>query len=144
MSPYPPPAEEAGGSRRLHLLLSTGRLITFPTKICRESRILDPPNSEKVKKTPVPGVCRASNLAKKKKKKALILSRLGELLNTQKNVHFLSPGGSGGPGGPPGGSRGPKSLVAQSLRKFEFPAIFAIWGHFLDFGGSRKPVTKER
>ena len=33
-------------------------------------------------------------------KKSKFLSRLGELLNTQKNVHFLAP-----PGGPPGGPR---------------------------------------
>ena len=31
------------------------------------------------------------------------LSRLGELLNTQKNVHFFAPGGWA-PRGPPGGS----------------------------------------
>ena len=28
------------------------------------------------------------------------LSRLGELLNTQKNVHFFAPRGSRAPGGP--------------------------------------------
>ena len=37
------------------------------------------------------------------KKVSRELSRLGELLNTQKNVHFFVPRG---PGGVPGGSRG--------------------------------------
>ena len=36
-------------------------------------------------------------------KKGTKLSRLGELLNTQKNVHFFAPPGGRAPGGPPGG-----------------------------------------
>ena len=40
-------------------------------------------------------------------KKGPKLSRLGELLNTQKNVHFFAlPGGAPGRGVPGGGSRG--------------------------------------
>ena len=35
-------------------------------------------------------------------KKGTKLSRLGELLNTQKNVHFFAPPGDGPPGGPRG------------------------------------------
>ena len=33
------------------------------------------------------------------------LSRLGELLNTQKNVHFFAPPRGGPPGGLPGGAK---------------------------------------
>ena len=36
-------------------------------------------------------------------KKGPKLSRLGELLNTQKNVHFFAPRGDGPPDGPLGG-----------------------------------------
>ena len=52
----------------------------------------------------------------KKGKKGLKLSRLGELLNTQKNVHFFAPRGAPRGGSPPGG-----------------PKMHPEWAHFGGF-----------
>ena len=58
-------------------------------------------------------------------KKGAKLSRLGELLNTQKNVHFLSPRGDPPRGGVPGCQSAPNSgpLLGGSFGKYNVQVV---------------------
>ena len=57
-----------------------------------------------------------------------ILSRLGELLNTQKNVHFFPPPPPGPPGGPGRGGGGLFSGTPPKPHKCRFLKNRRFWG----------------
>ena len=89
---HPPPRAKRRQSR-----VSPRSLIPLALKPLMDSRLGSgrrPPHPHAmIRHTPIcPGGPKNPNFVQKTR----ILSRLGELLNTQKNVHFLAPRGTGG------------------------------------------------